>query len=223
MGGLDVLVNAANVVYLFSYSVRDIFWLRILTVVAASLLIPYFYLQSAPLWAPIGWNTFFIGINLYWIALLLAERRPVPFTDEERRLYTMALQNLSERDAYKLLQMAERRAIPKGTELIPQGGTVDMLSLIVEGDVTVEENSKRVDRLGDGSFLGSIAFLSQGRDFASPVTVRTSAPTTVLTWKFSELNSLFSRNSALQIAMEASLGLEISRWLETSRQTLMRT
>ena len=41
MLGLDVLVNVANVVYLFSYSVRDILWLRVLSVVGALLLLPY--------------------------------------------------------------------------------------------------------------------------------------------------------------------------------------
>ncbi|MEM1129675.1 MAG: hypothetical protein AAGH83_04035, partial [Pseudomonadota bacterium] len=62
MIGIDVLVNAANVVYLLSYSVRDILWLRILTVLGGMLLIPYFYLQVVPLWVPISWNVFFILI-----------------------------------------------------------------------------------------------------------------------------------------------------------------
>ena len=42
---MDYLINIANVLYLFSYLVRDILWLRILTVIAASFLIPYFYLR----------------------------------------------------------------------------------------------------------------------------------------------------------------------------------
>ncbi len=117
--------------------------------------------------------------------------------------------------------MAERRLTPKDSELIVQGDQVEELSLIVAGDVTVEENSKRVDDLGEGNFIGSVAFLSQGSDFAAPVTVRSIAPTTLLTWKFSKLNEELSRNSALQVAIEARLGVEISRWLQTSRQMLL--
>ncbi|MEM1130843.1 MAG: cyclic nucleotide-binding domain-containing protein, partial [Pseudomonadota bacterium] len=164
----------------------------------------------------------FIAINLYWIARLLADRWPVPFTEEERRLYELALQNLSERDAFRLLRMAERKSVPDGTELILQGGSVDTLSLVVDGRVAVEEDATRVDSLGDGSFLGSIAFLSQNDGFAAPVTVRTSAPTTMLTWSFAKLNAECARNPALQVAIAASLGLEISRWLKTSRQMLLR-
>ncbi|WP_420332074.1 cyclic nucleotide-binding domain-containing protein [Roseibium sp.] len=222
MVGLDVLVNVANVIYLFSYSVRDIFWLRILTVLGISFLMPYYYFQVAPLWTPIGWNTFFLCINLYWIARLLTERRPAPFTEEERHLYAIALQNLSERDAFKFLRMAERKTVPAGTVLVMQGNPVAELSLIVEGEVVVEEDGKRVDGLTKGNFVGAVALLSQNREFSAPVTVRVSTRTTLLTWSVSELTSAFSRNSNLQVAIEASLGMEIARWLQTTRQVMLR-
>ncbi|MEM8631159.1 MAG: cyclic nucleotide-binding domain-containing protein [Pseudomonadota bacterium] len=222
MIGLDLLVNAANVIYLFSYSVRDILTLRILTVIGASMLLPYYYFQHTALWAAIGWNLFFIGVNIYWILRLLAERRPVAFTPEEKRLYSIALSNLTEHDAVKLLRMAERKSVPAGTELIRQGTAVGELSLIASGEVTVAEGSAQVDSLGEGNFLGAIAFLSQGMPFNTPVTVRSTAPTTLLTWRFADLNAEFSRNSDLQIAVEASLGLEISRWLQRTRQMLVR-
>lgn len=221
MIGLDILVNSANVVYLISYSVRDILRLRILTVIGGGLLLPYFYLQTSTLWVPIGWNVFFILINLYWIAKLLAERRPVQFTVEERRLYVNALQNLAEKDAFKLFRMAKRRSVDAGTDLITQGDTVAELSLIVEGKVVVEVGGTRVDKLGEGSFLGAIAFLKQDGDFPTPVTVRSLETTRLMTWKFSELNAEFVRSSDLQISVEARLGIEISKWLQTTRQALL--
>ena len=54
--GPDLWITGANLLYLASYSVRDILWLRILTIAAAVLLIPYYYLQSQPLWIAISWN-----------------------------------------------------------------------------------------------------------------------------------------------------------------------
>ncbi|WP_170556986.1 Crp/Fnr family transcriptional regulator [Ruegeria atlantica] len=221
MIGPDILVNSANVVYLFSYSVRDILKLRILSVIGGGLLLPYFYLQTSTLWVPIGWNVFFIFINLYWIARLLAERRPVQFTEEEGRLYALALQNLSEKDAFKLFRMAERRSVDAGTDLITQGRLVAELSLIVEGKVAVEENGTRVDTLGEGGFLGAIAFLNQDGEFNTPVTVRALESTKLMTWKFAELNAEFTRNADLQISLEARLGIEISKWLQKTRQALL--
>ena len=222
MLGLDALVSVANVVYLFSYSVRDILWLRILTVFGATLLMPYYYFQIAPLWAPIGWNVVFIAINIYWITKLVLDRRPVPFTDDERRLYQLAFRNMTEQDAFKLFRMGEWSSHPAGTALLTQGEPVDTLSLIVDGDVSVDMDDKRVDTLGEGRFLGGIAYLSRGMRFASPVTVKTTAPTRTIVWQFAELDAHMEKDADLQIAIEASLGLEIARFLQTARTQMLR-
>ena len=83
--GADFWITSANLLYLASYSVRDILWLRALTIVAAGLLIPYYYLQPAPLWIAIGWNLLFTAINLYWITRLLLQRRPVQLSSDEQQ------------------------------------------------------------------------------------------------------------------------------------------
>ena len=48
---MDVLIHVANVLFLLSYSVRDILWLRLLTVVAIISLLPYY--ASNDLYPPI--------------------------------------------------------------------------------------------------------------------------------------------------------------------------
>ena len=79
----ELLIHAANLLYLFAFMVRDILWLRILTVIAAAFLIPYFFFRPEPLITPIYWNLVFTGLNLFWIARLLLERRPVKLSAEE--------------------------------------------------------------------------------------------------------------------------------------------
>ena len=71
---MEYLINGANILYLFAYFVRDIFWLRVLTIVAALCLVPYFYLQADPLLAPVCWNLFFAALNLCWVVKLVGER-----------------------------------------------------------------------------------------------------------------------------------------------------
>ena len=71
---IDYLIHAANLLYLFAYLVRDILWLRILTVVAAFCLIPYFYFRPEPLMTPIYWNLVFTALNAFWVVRLLLER-----------------------------------------------------------------------------------------------------------------------------------------------------
>ena len=222
MLGLDALVSVANVVYLCSYSVRDILWLRILTVVGATLLMPYYYLQTEPLWAPISWNLVFIAINIFWITKLFLDRRPVPFSDEERRLYRLAFRNMKERDAFKLFRLGVWSSQPAGTVLLTQGQPLDALSLIADGEVSVEMDGTHVDTLGQGRFLGGTAYLTRDTHFAAPVTVRAVAPTRTIVWKFAELDACFARDTELQVAAEASLGLEISRFLQTARTQMLQ-
>ena len=223
MLGLDALVSVANVVYLISYSVRDILWLRILTVVGATLLMPYYYFQIVPLWAPISWNVVFVAINIYWIVRLMLDRRPVPFSDDERRLYRLAFRNMNERDAFKLFRMGTWSSQPAGTTLLTQGQPVNALSLIVDGQVSVEMNGTQVDTLGEGRFLGGIALLNRDTHFTTPVTVKTKNPIRTIIWQFADLDTQFAKDTELHIAVEASLGLEISRFLQTARAQLLQT
>ncbi|MEM9634617.1 MAG: cyclic nucleotide-binding domain-containing protein [Pseudomonadota bacterium] len=221
MLGLDALVTVANVIYLCSYAVRDILWLRILTVVGATMLLPYYYLQVDPLWAAITWNAIFIAINIFWIVRLLLDRRPVPFSAEEKRLYKLALRNMGEREAFRLLHMGNRASVPAATALLTQGQPVENLLLIIEGEVHVEMNGEQMDTLGEGRFLGSVAFLSKDAHFKAPVTVRATKPTRVIVWPLSDLKNKLEKDSDLEIDMEASLGLEISRFLQTARTELL--
>jgi CRP-like cAMP-binding protein len=221
MLALDILVNVANVIYLFSYLVRDILWLRILTVLGAFLLLPYYYLQVEPLWPAIAWNLVFSAINIFWIAKLMLERRPVHFTNDEKRLYEIALRNLKKQDAHKLFRLGTWSSAPVGTTFLTQGQPVDCLTLIADGNVSVEIDARLVDTLGEGRFLGATAFLSTGVDFTAPVTVKATEPTRIVAWSFGELETQIAEDVDLKVAIEASLGLELSRFLQTSRTQLL--
>ncbi|MFQ5974472.1 MAG: hypothetical protein ACE5Q3_19285, partial [Alphaproteobacteria bacterium] len=72
---MDILLHMANVLYLISFLLRDILWLRVLTVIASVLLIFFFWACPYPLLEAIAWNLVFMALNIYWIARLLLERR----------------------------------------------------------------------------------------------------------------------------------------------------
>ena len=85
----DYLVHFSNILLLVSYSVRDMLWLRWFAVAAALTNIPYFLVQADVLWPPVLWAMVFTAINLYQIARLYLERRPVVLSQEEQKLYDM--------------------------------------------------------------------------------------------------------------------------------------
>ena len=82
---MEALICIANVLYLLSYFVRDMIWLRVLTILGAMLLLPYFCLRAEPLMMPVYWNAFFIVLNAWWVVRLIRERRPNDSRNETRR------------------------------------------------------------------------------------------------------------------------------------------
>ncbi len=71
---MEALIYAANFLYLFSYLVKDILHLRLLTIVAACCLVTYFYNQDEPLITVVCWNLFFVGLNVFQLSRILWSR-----------------------------------------------------------------------------------------------------------------------------------------------------
>ncbi len=71
---MEALVYTANLLYLLSYTVRDMLQLRLLTIVAACCLAFYFYSRPEPLMTVVWWNVFFVALNAAQLAWLLRDR-----------------------------------------------------------------------------------------------------------------------------------------------------
>lgn len=72
---MDILINAANVLYVIAYFTMDMLRLRLLTVTAACCLAVYFYSQPVPMLNVVAWNVFFIALNLVQVGRLVLARR----------------------------------------------------------------------------------------------------------------------------------------------------
>jgi len=69
------LIYVANSLNLLSYFVRDILYLRALTVTAVLCLALYFGSRPEPLMEVVYWNLFFLGMNVFQIVRVLRVRR----------------------------------------------------------------------------------------------------------------------------------------------------
>lgn len=72
---MEALVYIANLLYLASYFMQDILWLRALTITAAICLVGYFALRPEPLMTVVCWNLFFVGLNVLQIVRIVVARR----------------------------------------------------------------------------------------------------------------------------------------------------
>lgn len=214
---LDLMANAAYVLILISFLMRDILWLRTFSLLATFIVVPYYLLQTQPLWPCIAWNIALAVINSYWIVRLSLERRPVHFTQEEQRLYDKALRAMLPRDARRLFQAGTSKSVASGETIVTQGQPLNQLFLITGGDFTVEMDGMVVDEIGEGRFIGSYSFLKGVKNFPAPVFFKATKPSRLIVWQNEDLRSLIGDDSKLSMAVEASLGLELAQFLDHSR------
>lgn len=193
---------------------RDILWLRVLTVISLFFEIPYYYFQSEPLWDGIGWDTAFILINVFWITYLAIERRPVRFTDEQKRIYEIALNRLKPHHARKLFKTGKNKSVAENETIAEQGERLHEIALITDGSVALKMNKKTVEELGPGHFIGSAIFLEGRRDSQTIAQIVAIKPTRMITWNHKQLRKMIENDNQLSMAIEASLGLDIARLLE---------
>lgn len=200
-------IHIANVLYLISYLVRDILWLRILTVVAIICLMPYFYFQPQPLYEPISWNVVFAGINIVQIYILFLERRPVKLNEDEERLYLIAFRCLRRREFKRLLELGDWWNLPAGTLLLKQEEEPEGMIILMEGDVCAYRNDQIVARLRPGQFLGEMAFFTGKK---AEVDIWTNSEVKMYCWRKPELLRFLDRNQKIRAAIQTTLGRDLS-------------
>ena len=214
---MDYLIHIANILYLLSYSMRDILWLRILTVFAASCMMPYFYFQPEPLYPPIFWNLLFIALNLFWIARLLLERRPVKLTEDEQRLCQIAFHTLTPREMKKILDLASWEKAEKGECFVTRGTALDRLILIHSGKADVVLEGVKVDELQAGQFIGELGYFT---DEVAAANVVANEATRYVAWPKHRLKLYLEKNADLRAAFQVILGSVLAKrlkdnWIKT--------
>ena len=146
----------------FSFLVKDIFWLRIVSIAASLFSVLYNYIIPVePMWLAINWNFVFIVVNIYHIGVILYEKREVKMDDKNEELYQTLFSEMTPVEYLKISRAAEWVTLKPGQRLITQGMPVPDLYLIYNGTVDVAVDGRWVAELKDGQFVGEMSFLTE--------------------------------------------------------------
>jgi hypothetical protein len=206
MDPIDFFLHVANILYAVSYSVRKILWLRAISVVAGVSMISYFYFRPVPLWIPLYWSLGFVLLNSFHVGLLIYERRPLNFSDDERRLFQMVFRTLTPWEFKKLLDRAVWKEVAPQSILVSKNQQLERMSLIFSGVVSIEIDGKSVAQLRDGQFIGEMGFLTG--DIASADAIALQG-TKYISWDMKDLRSFLGNNLNLQSAMQMVIGADL--------------
>ena len=197
----------ANTLYVISYMVTSMLWLRLLAIVAAASTFPYFYLQPEPLWLAMFWQACFLGVNLVNLLILLYSMRSVPFDEDEGLAYGVKFSDLKPWEVRPIFKYAHRLSVPAGETLLRDGEENDTLFLILEGSFTVVKNGEEVAELGQGHFVGELSFLS---DDVVSADVVASADSRLMYWSKHGLAPLFKRQGLYESYFYSLCSLDVA-------------
>ena len=192
----------------FSFLVKDIFWLRIVSILASLFSVFYNYLiPLEPMWLAINWNFIFIAVNLYHIAVILYEKREVKMDDKNQELYDTLFKEMTPVEYLKISRAAKWELVKSGQRIITQGMPVPDLYLIYNGTVDVIVDNEQIAELKDGEFVGEMSFLTEK---VATATCKVKYDAQCLVWKQKEFKELLKRNPSLYFTIQSVLSSQVS-------------
>ena len=207
---MDIATIAGHLAFgliAFSFLVKDILWLRVVSMLASLFSVFYNYtIPVEPMWLAINWNFVFITLNLYHIAVIIYEKRPIKMAPKDKELYETLFKDLSPVEYLKISKVARWEKYESGEKIIRQGTPVLDLILIYNGTVDVAVDGKKVAELKDGQFVGEMSFLTEKPATATCVVKHN---TECLVWKQPEFKELLKRNPSLYYTIQGLLSSQL--------------
>jgi signal-transduction protein with cAMP-binding, CBS, and nucleotidyltransferase domain len=159
------------------------------------------------MWIPIGWNIVFVLVNIYHIAVILYEKRPINMDDKNQELYDTLFKEMSPVEYLKISKAAKWIKFKSGEVITTQKSPVKDLVLIYNGTVDVAVDEKKVADLRDGQFVGEMSFLTEKPATATCIVKHDSE---CLVWKQNEFKELLKRNPSLYFSIQSLLSAQVS-------------
>jgi CRP/FNR family transcriptional regulator, cyclic AMP receptor protein len=117
----------------------------------------------------------------------------------------------SRKDLQKIARASDEVTVPAGRVLVEQGSVGRECFVIVEGEVTVKRNGRKIATFGPGDHFGELALLDKGPRTA---TVEAVTPLTVLVLGSREFTGVLDEVPGLAHKVLASLAARV-RALDT--------
>jgi hypothetical protein len=199
MQPVEYLVHLSNLLLLVSYSVRDILWLRWFAVGAAIANLPYYLAQTTVLWPPVIWGIVFMLINVYQIARIYLERRPIVLSEDEQRLYDLGFRALRPREFVSLLLAGEWRDAAPGERIVAHGTPVERIYIPISGVVAIDRDGHRVGTFPSAQVIG-LALAVSGE--ASTFDATFIEAGRYMSWPLASLRTFLDKRPELRVALQ---------------------
>jgi Cyclic nucleotide-binding domain len=208
---IDWFIHGANVLYLISYLVKDIFILRFITVIATLTLVPFYLFQgNDPLWAPIVWAGIFTIVNVFQLFILFKERRPVILSAEDDEIYNKSFTAFTVKQFAKLLKSSKKKDVETQETLVAEGDLIERLIFITKGGAKIEKNGKVILELKEGDLVGEVNYITD-----SPVSFKVIADenSKILFWDCKDFEKTISSDPNINSSWQSLISGRLAQKL----------
>lgn len=162
LGFYDWLAFSSYGLIAISYAMRDIKWLRVITVVACfvDLVVYYFIRAGQPLWVQLGMNVLFIVINLYQLHVLWKDQQADVFHGEQAWLYKHIFPLLSPGEFKRLLKLGSWQTVATQQQVLRKDAAVEQLGFVVTGRLDARWGNTVLNSVPAGGLVGEIGYLT---------------------------------------------------------------
>ena len=204
---MEIWFHLANVLYVVSYLVTDILWLRALAVLGGLSSLTWTLTTPTPNATFIGWTLVYNTINIVQIARLWHERRPVRLADDEQILYAAAFRTLTPREFRRLVAVGAWQEAPAKAVLIEEGVSPGRMLVLASGRAAVTVHGREVATLHPGQFAGEMSFLTGAPTTAA---VEVVEPARFVSWAAPDLERFLGKHPELRAALQLVLGRDLA-------------
>jgi hypothetical protein len=213
---LNLIDDLANLIFVGAYWVKDILRLRLLAIVGSLVVIPYYLLQTEPLWTPMMWSCVFISINATRAWGIVKERRPVTFTGDEQLLYDKTFSALSPQQFKRLLAIGEWQELDRGYVLHSTGDPSGSLEAVVRGELEARRDGRVLGHARPGDLAGLASVLGGSPELYDATVTQ---PARVMRWRLADLQKFAGGDESLTSALRKIAGAAIAEKLIRYVQT----
>ena len=217
----SILIHIAFLGFAVAFMVRDVLWLRMLTMVAYTVLVLRLGLATAPGdESLLLWYLAFILINAGHAAWLVYERHLLRLTPMERSLAAVAFPAMAHATIKRLCRIGVWQDLEDSEQLTWHGSRPEVLAVVLSGEIGVFQHDRCVARIGPGHFVGEMSFIT-----GQPANADTYAegPVTLLVWKQAALARQCDRDPRLRTALYTAFGPDLVNKIVGAQVPAMQT
>lgn len=192
-----------------SYMMRDMQWLRTITVVTCVFDIVIYTLirPGQPLWVQVIANVAILFINGYFLCKLIAEKHGLKPNEYELALYRAHFGVLSEIEFMRFFRKCKMSVYTDGY-LYTQGDEISRVMIILSGSLTRLRDGVVVGTFEVGDVVGATSLLAKGGAVYSVVC---NGTVDVLEIDLSDMDSLVAAHPDMKASILAWKGYHVSR------------